>query len=171
MTDDRRAALTAMIAQEPQRLRRRSISLGVPLDDADDVAQQAVLQAWRAVSRLDGADPGTMCSWLDVIARNMAIDFARRRQRTAALSLDDEAVATASVAETVEIRTFLDGALAALKELPSGLSEPLLLSAVDGLSTAQVADRLGITPDAARQRISRARQALRRCRRSGMGAG
>ncbi|GEC76559.1 hypothetical protein GCM10010213_27020 [Microbacterium maritypicum] len=77
----------------------------------------------------------------------------------------------ASVESAVEVRVFLDGALAALHSLPETLREPLLLTVVDGLSTEEVAIRLGIEPAAARQRISRARRALRVCRRAGMDEG
>ena len=170
MQDERRALLTAMIAEKPQRLRRRSISLGVPVDDADDVAQQALLRAWRGIEHLEAPEPGRLCSWLDAIARNAAIDLARLRARRPDAPLDEEAASDLDVADTVEIRAFLDGALAALHALPASLREPLLLSVVDGLTTAEVAERLGIAPATARQRISRARRALGACRRSGMGA-
>lgn len=170
-TDHGRAALSSMIADEPQRLRRRSISLGVPIDDADDAAQTALLRAWRSIEHLDTPETGRLCSWLDTIARNVAIDLARRRARHPESELDESAPDGGSVANEVEVRVLLDGALAALKELPDSLRTPLLLTVVDGLSTAEVAERLGIEPAAARQRISRARKAMGACRESGMGDG
>lgn len=51
--DTARTVLSAMIEGDPDRLRRRSISLGVPVDDADDAAQNALLRAWRSISHLD----------------------------------------------------------------------------------------------------------------------
>jgi RNA polymerase sigma-70 factor (ECF subfamily) len=141
----------------------------VPVDDADDVAQLALLRAWRSIETLEAPEPGRMCSWLDAIARNAAIDLARQRARRADAVLDEETPGQESVAGAVEIRMILDGALAALHALPDSLREPLLLTVVDGLSTGEVAERLGIEPAAARQRISRARKAMNACRRSGMG--
>ncbi|MCB8044038.1 hypothetical protein JM654_06775 [Microbacterium oxydans] len=79
--DTARTLLSAMIEGDPDRLRRRSISLGVPVDDADDAAQNALLRAWRSISHLDTPQPGRMCAWLDVIARNVAVDLARQRSR------------------------------------------------------------------------------------------
>lgn len=166
--DGRRALLTAMITDEPERLRRRSISLGVPRDDADDVAQTALLRAWRSIEHLHAPEPGQMCSWLDTIARNAAIDLARQRSRRLDGALSEDVAAPASVAGEVELRGILDGALDALHKLPESLREPLLLSAVDHLSAPQIAERLGITPAAVRQRIARARKALAVCRASGM---
>lgn len=169
-TQDPRSLLEAMVSEDPQRLRRRSISLGVDLDDADDVAQTALLRAWRSIERLEMPEQGAMCSWLDTIARNVAIDLARRRARRPVGELDPQQASGTRVAEQVEVRVILDGALAAVRSLPEALREPLLLTVVDGLTTAQVAERLGIEPATARQRISRARKALSACRRSGMDA-
>lgn len=166
--DGRRALLTAMITDEPERLRRRSISLGVPRDDADDVAQTALLRAWRSIEHLHAPEPGQMCAWLDTIARNATIDLARQRSRRPANDLDEEVASAGSVAGEVEMRVILDGALRALHELPESLREPLLLSAVEQLSAPQIAERLAITPATARQRIARARKALATCRASGM---
>ncbi|MCE4027167.1 RNA polymerase sigma factor [Microbacterium sp. Au-Mic1] len=166
--DARRASLTAMIAADPQRLRRRSISLGVPVDDADDVAQYALLRAWRSIEQLHAPEPGQMCSWLDAIARNAAIDLARLRLRRPESMLPQDVRDEQDVSGEVEMRVILDGALEALRGLPEALREPLLLNVVDQLSATEIAERLGITPVTARQRIARARKALNSCRRSGM---
>ena len=168
LDDGRRALLTEMIADDPERLRRRSISLGVPRDEADDVAQTALLRAWRSIEHLHAPEPGQMCAWLDTIARNATIDLARQRSRRPASELDDDMASMESVAGEVEMRVILDNALRALHELPENLREPLLLSAVEQLSAPQIAERLTITPATARQRIARARKALATCRVSGM---
>lgn len=160
-TDDgRRESLTAMVAGDRHRLRRRSISFGVATDDADDVAQTALLRAWRSIEHLETPEPGQMCSWLDTIARNAAFDLLRQRSRRPMAALDADMAGKASVAGEVEIRMMLDDALAALHRLPASLREPLLLSVVDELPATEIASRLGITPAATRQRISRARKAL-----------
>jgi len=167
-----RTALSTMIEAEPDRLRRRSISLGVPADDAEDAAQTSLLRAWRSISHLETPEPGRMCAWLDAIARNVAIDLARQRARRPETALVEETAGEQkSVESAVEIRVFLDGALGAVHSLSETLREPLLLTVVDGLSAEEVATRLGIEPAAARQRISRARKAMKACRSTGMGEG
>lgn len=168
--DGRRARLVTMIGSDPQRLRRRSLSLGVPFSDADDVAQNALLHAWRSIEQLESPEPGQMCSWLDSIARNAATDLARRTVRRQADALDDEAADPSSIATEAELRQILDGALAAIRALPASLRDPLVLSAVDGLSAADIAERLELTPAAVRQRIARARRALAACKQAGMSA-
>ena len=163
--DGRRALLTAMITDEPERLRRRGISLGVSPDDADDVAQSALLRAWRSIEHLHAPEPGQMCSWLDTIARNAAVDLARVRSRRPADALEDDLPDTASVAGEVEMRVILDRALEAIRDLPQSQREPLLLTVVDQLSAPEIAERLNVAPATVRQRIARARKALATCRR------
>ncbi|GAB3148292.1 hypothetical protein GCM10027058_08650 [Microbacterium neimengense] len=162
------AALEAMIRSDPQRLRGRSISLGIDPSDADDVAQDAVMRAWRAVERIHSPEPGQMCSWLDAIARNAAYDLARQRRRHPLVPLADDRSDDADTALDVEMRLLLAGALAAINDLPDELRRPLLLSVVDGLSSTEIAERLGLSAAAARQRVARARKALGACRKAGM---
>lgn len=157
-----------MVAEDPQRLRRRSIARGVPPADADDVAQTALLRAWRSIEDMHSSGPGQMCSWLDTIARNAAIDLARQQRRRAADVLDDDVRDAQDVQGETEMRIILDGALQAIHGLPASLRDPLLLSVADGLTTQAIAERLGLAPATVRQRISRARKALATCRGSGM---
>lgn len=149
-----------MIAGDPGRLRRRSISLGVPVDDADDVAQTAVLRAWKSIEHLHTPGQRQMCSWLDAIARNAAADLARQHIRRPTVPLDEHLADDTSVDDEVELHLRLQATLTALHALPDALLEPLLLTIVEGLTAPEIADRLGIAPAAVRQRISRARKAL-----------
>lgn len=164
----RRSALTAMVAEDPQRLRRRSIARGVSPSDADDIAQTALLRAWRSIEHLDASRPGQLCAWLDTIAKNAAIDLARQRRRRAEEELDAELPDGHDAHGETEMRIILDRALQAIRDLPETLREPLLLSAVEGLATHEIAVRLGVQPATVRQRISRARRILAGCRASGM---
>ncbi len=166
--DGRRARLQQMIESDPQRLRRRSLSLGVPFSDADDVAQNSLLRAWRSIEQLESPEPGQMCSWLDVIARNAATDLARQSARRPVDELDEEVPDSADVADETVMRQILDGALKAIHEMPATVRDPLLLSVVDGLTANEIAEKLDATPAAIRQRISRARKSLAACKYSGM---
>lgn len=157
--NDRRARLTAMISSDPQRLRRRSISLGVHPADADDVAQTAALRAWRSVDTLRSADEGRLCAWLDVIARNAVIDLNRSRRMTL-VRLDDAIPDSADTENDVATRIALDEALSRINGLPDTLRVPFLLNVVEGRSADDIAVTLGLTPVAVRQRISRARRAV-----------
>lgn len=155
----RRSALQALIESDSQRLRRRSISLGVNPSDADDVAQSIALRAWRSVETIRSFSTGSLCAWLDVIARNTAID-ALRTGKFMVVALDESLAADADPVGDVETNQLLQTVVEHINALPERLRVPFVLSVVDRLSTAEIADRLDITPASVRQRVSRARKAL-----------
>lgn len=155
------ARLDTMLRTEPERLRRRSISLGVPPADADDAAQNAALRAWRSLSALRSADAGPMCAWLDTIVRTTAIDMNRARKDDLGEVLCERLASPQDVEAEAELRERLEAAFRAIDALPDDLRQPLLMSVVDGLTAQEIAQRLSITSAAARQRVSRARRALR----------
>lgn len=105
-----------------------------------------------------------MCAWLDAIARTAAADLGRRRraERSDGEVQCESLTAFQRVEESVELRDRLAATVAAIRDLPDALREPLLLNVVDELSAPEVAERLGITAAAVRQRIARARRALAR---------
>ncbi|MGA1835899.1 sigma-70 family RNA polymerase sigma factor [Herbiconiux sp. 11R-BC] len=153
-----------MISSDPQRLRRRAISLGVHPEDADDIAQIAALRAWRSIDTLRSYDGGPLCAWLDVIARNTVIDAGRARSALVLAGLDETIADGVDVVADVEIRVALEHALDRIAALPDGLRVPFVLSVVDGRSAKEIAELTGLTPVNVRQRITRARQALSRDR-------
>jgi len=57
-----------------------------------------------------------------------------------------------------ELRSLLESSI---DELPDGLREVFMLRDVDGLNTAETAECLGVSEDAVKTRLSRARAALR----------
>lgn len=83
---DHRAALVddldRLLAAARPRLARLALARGVPLDAADDVAQDTLLAAWRRLAYL--REPGRFDAWLDGICRNMCLHYLRDA-RTAAL--------------------------------------------------------------------------------------
>lgn len=148
------------------------IALAVTRDLAasEDVAQEVYLDAWRGLARL--RNPTSFLPWLRELTRNkarmMVRSSARRRARVAgAGDLADDAVLAAAaspapdaLAELVdrETRARLADALAAV---PDAAREVLVLYYREGQSAAQVAELLGTTEAAVRQRLTRARRAMR----------
>lgn len=132
-------------------------------DDAYDILQEAFLAAWFNLARYDVGRP--FLPWLYTIALNKCRDFTRRQKvrrlflRTYAVqqSQENESVPEASDATHQERLHRLDRAIAAL---PSFYKEPLLLTAVSGLSHLQAAELLKTTPKAVEMRVRRARQKL-----------
>ncbi|WP_100812107.1 MULTISPECIES: RNA polymerase sigma factor [unclassified Microbacterium] len=157
----RREVLEALLTAEPLRLRRRSISLGVHPDDADDVAQTIALRAWRSVDTVASSEPKSLCAWIDVIARTTAADLFRLRSRRPEEQLSVSLSAAHDVLSAVDDRVRLRQAVDAIHDLPDTLRDPFVLSVMEGRSAAETAAMLGINPSAVRQRLTRARSMLR----------
>jgi RNA polymerase sigma-70 factor (ECF subfamily) len=118
---------------------------------AEDVVQDALLRALRAYPRLRHADH--LRAWLYRVTTTAAIDLHRSRRRELPTG-EPPAVATHD--------TYDEGTFEALiAPLPDGARTALRLRFVDDLDYAGIADRLGISTDAARQRVSTPVRTLR----------
>jgi RNA polymerase sigma-70 factor (ECF subfamily) len=119
--------------------------------DAEDVLQDALLRALRAYPRLRHAEH--LRAWLYRVTTTAAIDHHRARRRE--LPTDDP-----PVVPTYD--TYDDGAFDALiVSLPETTRAALRLRFVDDLEYDAIADRLGCSIVAARQRVSTAVRTLR----------
>lgn len=129
-------------------------------DDAYDVLQDTFVAAWTAVGRFDISRP--LMPWLRTIALNKCRDFSRRQTiRRVILGLfASEADPQASTDASDAHGERLDRLDQAIAELPIFYKEPLLLTAVSGLSHQEAAAILKVTPKAIEMRVRRARQRL-----------
>jgi RNA polymerase sigma-70 factor (ECF subfamily) len=98
--------------------------------------------------------------WLFTVARNLWRDHARGRAREAARVDALEMPAPADSDDAADARRRVARLETALGELPEGSREVLLLVAIEGMEPSQAAAVLGLTPEATRQRLSRARTQL-----------
>ncbi|WP_437740723.1 RNA polymerase sigma factor [Sorangium sp. So ce1504] len=147
------------------RYHPRIFSFLVRLSGRRDVAEDLFQDTWLAVARHAGrlAEDTDLAAWLFTIARNRyrshrrsaLLDLAR-----AALFSREPAPAAPEPEGTADARADVAALEAALRDLAAVHREVLLLGAVEGLDTAQVAQVLGIREDAARKRLSRARAEL-----------
>lgn len=142
-------------------------------EDARDAFQDALLSALRSVGRYRGA--AQLSTWLHRIVVNAALMKLRSRRRRPEEPLDnlipmfDEQSERAdsiaawrqppdSLAERAETSAFVRKLI---DRLPDTQRTVLLLRDIDGIDTQHVAERLGITPNAVKIRLHRARRALR----------
>jgi RNA polymerase sigma factor (sigma-70 family) len=131
---------------------------------ASDLTAEAFAQAWLSRRSFRDEADGSALPWLLGIARNVARESARRSEvETRArrrLGLPADLTSEDGYA-TVEKRLSPSPALTdALEMLPAHQREALELRVVDELPYADVADRLGVRPAAARLRVSRALRRL-----------
>jgi RNA polymerase sigma-70 factor (ECF subfamily) len=130
--------------------------------DAEDVAQEALLRAYRQFDRL--RDRNRFRAWLVRIAFRLALDRLRsgkRRELRDMLWSQPEhqpRVATAEdLAASNEFQAHLDDALA---ELPEKLRLVLMLAAMEGHTIEEIASTLGISTGTVKSRIFYARRRL-----------
>lgn len=124
---------------------------------AEDIVQEALLRAWKAIDTLEKA--AAVKPWLlTIVRREFARTFERKRHETvdiAALDLaSDPAVAAHEDPEVDDMRQ-------AMLRLEPIYREPLVLQVLFGYSTAEIAAHLDISLSAVLTRLFRAREKLR----------
>ncbi len=128
--------------------------------DAEEVAQESLLRAYRRFDRL--RDPRLFRAWLVRISFRLALDrqrsSRRRESRETLWAAEPAPQATAEdLAASSEFRERLGRALA---ELPEKLRIVMLLSAMQGHTIEEVAQLLGIPTGTVKSRIFVARKLL-----------
>ena len=158
-------AFGALVARHQQAACAVACAASGDPASAEDLAQEAFVVAWRRLGAL--SEPDRFGPWLCGIVRNVA-RAARRHQRrhapaaTAAPERLGQIPAEAPTPlEEAAAREALGRAWAALGRLPRRHRESLVLYCRLGESHAQVAAALGVSEEAVRQRLSRARRQLR----------
>lgn len=138
-------------------------------EDADDLTQEVFLSAFLSWGKL--ADRDRLSAWLYRIATNLCVDRLRRRKRISWYPLtrstgdqrfewktEEEAsylpINTGGIPEIFE-REHIRQTLASM---PENYAAILILSAAQGISYQEIAVAMGISPNAAATRISRAKQ-------------
>jgi len=138
---------------------------------AEDITQETFLNAFKAIDRFDGRSE--LRTWLYRIAYNAAMAHFRRKGPEL-VSLDEpgdadegspvprtffdwSALADKEL-ERAELRTEMERAM---QELPEKLRAVFILRELEEMSTEETATTLGLTIEAVRTRLHRARLLLR----------
>lgn len=128
--------------------------------DAEEVAQEALVRAYRHFSRL--RDPARFQAWLVRVTWRLAIDRQRsaaRRERREQAALANEPVPL-TVEETALSREFQARLEQAVDSLPEKLRRVVILAAIEGYDMRETATILGLPEGTVRSRLHRARQLL-----------
>jgi RNA polymerase sigma-70 factor (ECF subfamily) len=125
---------------------------------AEELCQEVFARAYKARRSMENVQ--NMRAWLYRIATNAARDHIRRRRRLIWLPLFDEDPAL--LVESPEASALeMHAVEQALLKLDPALRVPLVLYTCQELSTQEIADVLGISRDAVKQRLVRARLRFR----------
>ena len=146
------------------RLYRVVLRLCATPHEAEEVTQETFIRAWRAIARFDGRSQ--LFTWLYRIGVNEA---KRRQQRGGralrTVSLEESPCDPPDLSEGPgphAERTALRAALErAVRALPLAYRAPLVLRDIEGLTTGEAAQILGISEAALKSRLHRARALVR----------
>ncbi len=124
---------------------------------AEDVVQEALLRAWKSLDAL--RDEAAAKQWLlTIVRRENARYFERKRLET--VDIDNlTAAQSAELAEKPDPR--VDDMREAIFQLDDDYREPLVLQALLGYSTAEIAELMELKQGAVLTRLHRARHKLK----------
>jgi RNA polymerase sigma-70 factor (ECF subfamily) len=158
-SDQRASRVWAVYAEGVRFLALRALG---DAQAAEDVAQETVLRAWRESTERKGEPITDPVAFIYGIARHVIVDARRSSKRTVALDLVDSFPASErdvlDALVSAEERSRLRTAMRALSRSERAL---LMMSYVEGMTSAAIAQRLGESAEAIRKRKSRAVQQLR----------
>jgi RNA polymerase sigma-70 factor (ECF subfamily) len=165
LRDGDAAAFDAVYEEYRSRLYSFLARLSRSRDVAEDLAEETWLRLVSSGGRLR-ADT-RLGPWLFTVARNLYYSYCRSRALSEAASdgligLWPGGSPRPSPFEETAARELERRVERGLAALPAKHREALLLVAAEGLTPAEAAGICGLTPEAFRQRLSRARAALER---------
>lgn len=148
-----------------QRLFRVARSILSEDSEAEDVMQEAYVRAFRELATFRGE--ARFSTWLTRIACHEALARVRKRQRLVQLipsgggEPPEPPSETAGPERNLENRELQTVLHEAVEILPDPLRAVFCLREVEGLSTEQTADALGLSTENVRVRLHRAKRSLR----------
>jgi RNA polymerase sigma-70 factor (ECF subfamily) len=159
-----RAAYEELVRRQADRLHGVVLRLTVSSHEAEEITQEAFLRAWRGLAGFKG--DAQFFTWLYRIGVNEARRRAQRGPAPGAVtSLDEHPLeprdprpGPSTIAEQHDLRAALE---AAVRALEPDYRMPLVLRDIEGLSTANAAEIMGLGQAAFKSRLHRARMAVR----------
>ncbi len=125
--------------------------------EAEDVAQEAFVKAFRQIGQFRG-DSG-FYAWLYRIVINLCLDKMRRKSSTSELPLEESICNFVAINPDVEKRLSVEQVL---NSLTPPMRAALILREVEGLEYSEIADVLAIPLGTVRSRLNTAREQFRK---------
>ena len=165
-----RSAFVALVERYQDRVYRLALRMSNNPSDAEEIVQNTFLLAYRSIRSFHG--DSRFWTWLYRIAVNSALMQRRAARRHPALSLEGMDAASGGVSasgseplqgadELIHRKMLAVRVHEAMARLQASQRAALVLCDLEGLSSQDAADVLGVSADVVRQRAHRARLRLR----------
>ena len=146
-------------AQFVRRFQRRVYGLALAIarapSDAEEIAQEAFVRAWRYAASFDERQ-GSVAAWLLLITRNVALDAVRARGRRPHL-LDelpaDTLVDATDVGEVVDRHQDAARAAELMRDLPEAQYRALVCVTLLGFTTREVGEMTAVPQATVKTRV------------------
>lgn len=128
---------------------------------AEELAQETFLKTWQYIS--DGKEVKNIRAFLYQVANNLIIDESRKRKEESLDHMQEENDFEPASDDHLKIerRAMAREVLGVMDKLGADEREVLVMRYVDDLDPREIAEVLGVTPNAASVRIHRATQSLK----------
>jgi RNA polymerase sigma-70 factor, ECF subfamily len=166
-----RAAFGQLVRKFQKRVYATAFHMTGQHSDADDVAQEAFVRAYRGLPSFDGR--ADFYTWLHRIVVNVALNHLRSRRRSRTVSATGQdgaedyaqtpAVAAGSTdpRAALESREVVSAVVKALGELSPTLRVTLIMATVEDMPYKMIAQALGIPEGTVAWRVNQARKVMR----------
>jgi RNA polymerase sigma-70 factor (ECF subfamily) len=158
------SAFEQLILDHSARVYRLLVRMLGSTADAEEVAQETFLKAWRALPRFRAE--AQFSTWLHRIAVNEANRRLARESRRYTVPIDDAALqipdlskGPAARAESAELEAFLE---ICVRELPPDYRAAVILRDIEGMTNEEAAELLALELANFKSRLHRGRMAIRR---------
>lgn len=129
---------------------------------ADDLTQEAFVKFYISLDKLD---PEQSCkAYLYKIAKNLAVDFLRRKKVITSYNDDEDLLLLYSrnTEHEIDARFFMDDYQKAINSLPERCKATFILSRFSGFSYSEIADILEVSLQTVKNQMNKALAVLRK---------
>ena len=163
------AAFDAVFASQFDRLLSRTVGQVYDSEIAVDIVAETLAEAFIQRAKFRGTTDGELVAWLNTIAARKVAGFYRKaaveRRALNKLGIEPPELTQEEhreVLQRIDAPAMREAIRAGLMALSEPQREALTLRIVDEVPYPNLADQLGISEEAARQRVARALRKLRK---------
>lgn len=159
-------AFEVLVKPHLSSVRRVAYSFCRNWTEADDLAQEALVKAFRSISTF--VDGSACAPWLFAVTRSVCLDWYRKHKRALLIEFDEtvgqpreaEASSPANPERALEAKTELARLWDAVRKLSPEFRIPLVLFEIEGMSYDDIARVEQVPVGTVRSRLARARALL-----------